>query len=104
MNTSSSQEEYVAILETVKDIKFAYHLLQDVGIEVELTIVGKTDNIGVILILKHESTRVGTQHIDNSCHFIQESTTVGIELVRLNEKYSDYFTKNMSGESYNKNV
>jgi hypothetical protein len=47
---SSSKAKYVAISETVKEIKFVYFLLRDIGIAVELPIVVKTDNIGALFI------------------------------------------------------
>jgi hypothetical protein len=43
---SSSETEYVAILEAVKEIDFIYFLLQGIGIKVGLPIIVKTDNIG----------------------------------------------------------
>jgi hypothetical protein len=51
MNTptlSSSEAEYVAISEAFKEIIFTYFLPHDIGIDVELPIVAKTDNIGAM--------------------------------------------------------
>jgi hypothetical protein len=50
--------EYVVILEAVKEIKFLYYLLQDIGIEVDLPIVVKTDNIGALFMSQNASTSV----------------------------------------------
>jgi hypothetical protein len=47
---SSSEAEYVAISEAVKEIKFIYYLLQGIGIEIDLTIIVKTDNIGAMFM------------------------------------------------------
>jgi UPF0716 family protein affecting phage T7 exclusion len=47
---SSSEAEYVAISEAVKEIKFLYFLLKDIGIEMTLPIVVKTDNIGALFM------------------------------------------------------
>jgi hypothetical protein len=47
---SSSEAEYVAISE--KEIKFIFYLLKDIGVDVQLPIVVKTDNIGAIFSLK----------------------------------------------------
>ena len=47
---SSSEAEYVAISEATKEIKFIFYLLRDIGIEVELPIIVKTDNIGAIFM------------------------------------------------------
>jgi hypothetical protein len=43
---SSSEAEYVAISEKVKEAKFIYYLLHDIGIGVNLLIIVKTDNFG----------------------------------------------------------
>jgi hypothetical protein len=39
---SSSEAEYVAMSEAVKEIKFIYYLLREIGIEVNLPITVKT--------------------------------------------------------------
>jgi hypothetical protein len=43
---SSTEAEYVAMSEAVKDVKFIYYLLCNIGIEVELPIIVRTDNVG----------------------------------------------------------
>ena len=43
MTLSSSEAEYVAISDAVKEIKFLYFLLQNIRIELDLPIVVKTD-------------------------------------------------------------
>jgi hypothetical protein len=43
MTLSSTEAEYVAISEAVKDLKFIYHLLSDLHIKVNLPIVVKTE-------------------------------------------------------------
>ena len=55
---SSSEAEYVAISEAVKEIKFMYFLLQEIGFDVELPIVVKTDNIGALFMSQNASTGV----------------------------------------------
>jgi hypothetical protein len=47
---SSSEAEYVAISEAVKEIKFIYYLLQGIGINIELPIIVKTNNIGAMFL------------------------------------------------------
>ena len=46
MTLSSSEVEYVALLEAAKEIKFIYQLLQSIGVEIELPIVVRVDNVG----------------------------------------------------------
>jgi hypothetical protein len=57
---SSSKAEYVAISEAVKEIKFMYYLLKDIGFDIELPIVVRTDNIGVHFMSQNVSTGVQT--------------------------------------------
>jgi hypothetical protein len=47
---SSSKAEYVATSEAVKEIRFVYFILKDIGIEVELQIVVKSDNVGALFM------------------------------------------------------
>jgi hypothetical protein len=59
---SSSEVEYVAISESFKEIKFMYFLLHDNWIDVDLSIVVKTDNIGVMFMAQNASTSVRKSH------------------------------------------
>jgi hypothetical protein len=52
VNLSSSEAEYVAISEAVKEFKFFYFLLRDNGID-ELPILVKMDNIGAMFMAKN---------------------------------------------------
>jgi hypothetical protein len=61
---SSSEAEYVAISEAVKEIKFIYYLLQGIGINIELPIIVKTDNIGAMFMAQNSSSGVRTRHVD----------------------------------------
>jgi hypothetical protein len=54
---SSSEAEYVAMSAAVKEIRFIYFSLKDIGIEVELPIVVKSDNIGALFMSQNSSNR-----------------------------------------------
>jgi hypothetical protein len=102
----SSEAEYVAISEAVKEIKFIYYLLQGIGIEIDLLIIVKTDNIGAMFMAQNASSGVRTRHVDTGYHFIRENVEDGIikiEFVRLIDNDSDIFTKNVNQEIYEKN-
>jgi hypothetical protein len=66
----SSKAEYVAMSEAVKEIRFINFILKGIGIEVELPIVVKTDNIGALIMSQNSSTGVRSRHIDTRYHFI----------------------------------
>jgi hypothetical protein len=57
---SRSEAEYVAMSEAVKEIRFIYYLLQDIGIEVNLPILVKADNVGAIIMAQNASSSVRT--------------------------------------------
>jgi hypothetical protein len=63
---SISEAEYIAISEAVHVIKFIYCLLQGIGIDVELPIVAKTDNVGAIFMAQNSFSGVRTCHVDTT--------------------------------------
>jgi hypothetical protein len=67
----SNEAEYVAISEAVKEFKFMYFILSDIGIDVELPIVAKTDNISAMFMAQNASTGVRVRHVDTRYHFIR---------------------------------
>jgi hypothetical protein len=96
---SSSKAEYVAISEAVKEIKFIYYLLREIGIEVNLPITVKTDNVGAMFMAQNASSGVRTRHIDTRYHYVRENLEEGIiniEFVKSIENDSDIFTKNVT--------
>jgi hypothetical protein len=104
---SSSEAEYVEMSEAVKEIKFIYYLLREIGIEVNLPITVKTDNVGAMFMAQNASSGVRTRHIDTRYHDVRENLEEGIiniEFVKSIEKDSDIFTKNVSQEIYDKHV
>jgi hypothetical protein len=50
---SSSKAEYVAISEVVKEIKFIYYLLREIGVEVNLPNTVKTDNVSAMFMAQN---------------------------------------------------
>jgi hypothetical protein len=79
----------VAMPEAVKEIRFIYYLLQDIGIEVK---------IGAMFMAQNASSGVRTWY-----HFVQENLEVGIikiEFFKSVENESDIFTKNVTQEIY----
>jgi hypothetical protein len=99
---SISKAKYIAISEAVKEIKFIYYLLREIGIEVNLPITVKPDNVGAMFMAQN-----ATRHIDTRYYYVRENLEEGminIEFVKSIEKDSDIFTKNVSQEIYDKHV
>jgi hypothetical protein len=104
---SSIEAEYVAMSEAVKEIKFIYYLLREIGIEVNLLITVKTDSVGAMFMAQNVSSGVRTRHIDARYHYVRENSEEGIiniEFIKSVENDSDIFTKNVSQEIYDKHV
>jgi ketol-acid reductoisomerase len=104
---SRTEAEYVAMSEAVKEVKFIYYLLRDIGIEVELPIIVKTDNVGAMFMAQNSFSGVRTRHVDTRYHFVRENLDDGIikiEFVKFNENQSDIFTKNITQEIYERHV
>ena len=66
------EAEYVALLEAAKEIKFVYQLLLSIGIQVQLPIVVRVDNVRAIFMSKNTSTSGRTKHIDIHYRYVNE--------------------------------
>ena len=100
---SSSEAEYVALSEAVKDIKFVFQLLMCLGIKVELPIIVQVDNVGAIFMSENVSTTGRTKHVDIRYHFVREYIEDGfikIIFVKTAENDADIFTKNVDAETF----
>jgi hypothetical protein len=104
---SSSEAEYVAMSEAVKEIMFIYYLLREIGIEVNLPITVKMDNVGTMFMAQNASSGVRMRHIDTRYHYVRENSEEGIiniEFLKSIENNSDIFKNNVSQEIYDKHV
>jgi hypothetical protein len=104
---SSSEAEYVAMSEAVKEVNFMYYLLRDIGIEVKLPIILKTDNVGAMFMAQNSSSGVRTRHVNTRYQFVREYLDDGIikiEFIKSVENQSDIFTKNVTQETYERHV
>jgi hypothetical protein len=57
---SSSEAEYVAMLEAVKKIHFIYYFLESMCIDVKLPIIVRCDTVGTIFMAENSSSGVRT--------------------------------------------
>ena len=93
---STTEAEYMALSEVVKELKFIVQLLQTMNIEVELPITVHVDNVGAIW-LSNNRTNDRTKHIDIRTSFVkeyQEDGKIIIKFVKSEENEADIFTKN----------
>ena len=102
---SSSEAEYVALSEAVKEIRFVYQILQSMKIEVQLPIIVRVDNVGAIYMSKGTVSSGRTKHVDVRYLYVREYIADGfIEVVFVStvDNAVDIFTKNTSSEILDK--
>ena len=94
---STTEAEYMALSEVVKELKFIVQLLETMNIKVELLITMHVDNVGTIWLSNNRTTSDRKKHIDIRTSFVKEYQEDGkkiINIVKSEEKEADIFTKN----------
>ena len=97
---STTEPEYVAVSEVVKEIKFLYQLLRSLEIKIPLPIKIKVDNVGAIRLANNSGDSERTKHIDIRAHFVRSyvmDEVVTIDFVKSAENTSDIMKKNQQG-------
>ena len=69
---STTEAEYMALSEVVKELKFIVQLLQTMNIEVELPITVHVDNVRAIWLSNNRTTSDRTKYIDFRTSFVKE--------------------------------
>jgi len=104
---SSSEAKYYALSEAAKDIKFAHMLLISMGIEVELPIIVRVDNVGALFMTENISMAGRTKHLDLRTRFVNQMAEEGFlkfEFVKSSQNKADHLTKNVTGEIYEAHI
>ena len=102
---SSSEAEYYALSEAIKEIRFVYQLLIEMGFKVELPITVRVDNIGAIFMAENMQVSQRTKHIDTRLRFVNQYIDDGfikIKFVGTNDNDADLFTKNLGKEVHDR--
>ena len=101
---STTEAEYMALSEVVKELKFIVQLLETMNIKVELPITVYVDNVGAIWLSNNRTTSDRTKHIDIRTSFVkeyQEDGKIIIKFVKSEENEADIFTKNTTNVIFN---
>ena len=104
---SSSEAEWVALSEAVKEIMFVLQLLESMKIKVKLPVTVRVDNVGAIFMSKNISTSNRTKHVDIRTKYVNEYVEDGIIkiiFVQSSDNDSDIMTKNVSGDLLDKHA
>ena len=94
---STTEAEYMALSEVVKELKFIVQLLQTMNIEVELPTTAYVDNVGAIWLSNNRTTSDRTKHINIRTSFVkeyQEDGKIINKFVKSEDNEADIFTKN----------
>ena len=93
---SSSESEYIAISELVKEVLFAKQMVEDFGCKVEVPINTQCDNQGAINVVRNNASGAGTRHVNTRFHFVRELHDDMVMCVHREggENESDIMTKN----------
>ncbi len=104
---SSSEAEWVALSEAIKEIMFVLQLLENMKIKVKLPVTVRVDNVGAIFMSKNISTSNRTKHVDIRTKYVNEYVEDGIIkiiFVQSGNNDSDIMTKNVSGDLLDKHA
>ena len=102
---STTEDEYMALSEVVKELKFIVQLLQTMNITVELPITVHVDNVREIWRSNNRNTGDKSNHIDIRTSFVkeyQEDGKIIIKFVKSEDNEADIFTKNTSNIIFQK--
>ena len=101
----TTEAEYVACSEVLKEILFILHLLRHLQVKVQLPICVHADNIRAIFLAENQNSSDRTKHVDTRYHFVRQyirDGTVLIEFVCSCDNDSDIFTKNTTSEIHHR--
>jgi len=82
---STTEAEYVACSEVVKEVLFILQLLRhlQVKIKIQLPIRVHVDNIGAIFLAENQNSSDRTKHVDNRYHFVRQYIKDGTVLIKF---------------------
>ena len=69
---STTEAEYVAVSEVVKEIQVLYQVVRSMEVKVPLPIKVHVDNVGAIWLANNSSVEERTRHIDSRAHFVRD--------------------------------
>jgi len=100
---SSSESEWYALSEAIKEVLFLISLCESMNIRVQLPVTVRVDNVGTIFMSNNVTTAGPTRHIRTM--FVRkhvEDGTVKIVFVRSEDNDSDMMTKNVSSNLHSR--
>jgi hypothetical protein len=104
VSLSSSEAEFYACAEAVKEVPFIAQILLFMGIPVDLPVKVKVDNVGAIFMAENKTSSSRTRHMDTRWWYVnqlqEEDKLIKVEFVRTKDNASDVGTKNVTVDIY----
>ena len=100
---SSTEAEYMALTEAVKEALWLSALLSEMGFPLQGPLLIHEDNQGAIALAKNPVHHKRTKHVNVKYHFIRfyvELGSITIEYICTAEQLADHFTKNLPTASF----
>jgi len=104
VSLSTTEAEYIAAAETVRDLVWIKSLLNDLGVSFDTPRVLCDSKSAIGLIRNQEFSR-RTKHIDTKYHFISDhynKKCFKLEYIETDRQLADYFTKAIPREQFDK--
>ena len=101
----SSEAEYIALSEAVKEVMFLVQLLGSMEIVVKCPVTVIVGNVGAIFMASNITTTCHTKHVDIRYKYVNEYVEDGvvqIVFVKSADNDSDILSKNLSAEPHEK--
>ena len=98
---SSTEAEWIALSEAVKEVMFVVQLLDSMRIKYHLPVTVRVDNIGAIFMSKNINTSSRTKHVDVRTKYVNEFCENGIIkiiFISSSENISDIMSKNLNAD------
>ena len=101
VSLSSSEAEFYACSEAVKEIPFVIQVLEFVGVKVRKPVDVMVDNVGAIYMSQNQVGSSRTRHMDTRYYYVndmQDEGLIKVKFVRSENNVSDVATKNVTSE------
>lgn len=102
ISLSTTEAEYVALTEAVKESLWLKQLLSELGIHDTVPII-KCDNQAAISLSKYNTNHKRSKHIEIRYHFIRnlsERREIQVEYIKSNQNTADIFTKSIAKDQF----
>ena len=100
VSTSTTESEFYALAEAVKEVQWLRNILIDLEINVPLPITIHSDNQSTIKLIENSKFSARTKHIDVRLHFVRDCVSNGIiklQFCPTEENVADLLTKPLAG-------